>query len=120
MKMNSTERTQRREQVKATKANLETVVEVFLSTRWSTPAVTVSALVNRLGVDVAREAVAELVNTVGARDGRVSDSVRNWAKSVATAATRDELESRGIYQPSEIHPAHINQIGRAMMEYTNA
>lgn len=49
MKMNAIERTERREQIKATKAHLETVVEVFKATREETPAATVAELVNRLG-----------------------------------------------------------------------
>lgn len=120
MKMNAIERTERREQIKATKAHLEIVVEVFKATREETPAATVAELVNRLGYETAREAVAELVNTVGEWDGRIYEYVREWAQSVETAATRDELEAHGIYQPGDIHPAHINQIGEAMREYTPA
>ena len=120
MKMNATERTERREQIKATKAHLETVVEVFKATREETPAATVAELVTRLGYETAREAVAELVNTVGAWDGRIYEYVREWAQSVETAATREELEAYSIYQPGDIHPAHINQIGEAMREYTPA
>ena len=73
MKMNAIERTERREQIKATKAHLEIVVEVFKATREEIP-----------------------------------------------AATHDELRSHDIYQPGNIHPAHINQIGEAMREYTPA
>ena len=40
MKMNAIERTERREQIKATKAHLKTVVEVFKATREETPAAT--------------------------------------------------------------------------------
>ena len=40
MKMNAIERTERREQIKATKAHLETGVEVFKATREETPAAT--------------------------------------------------------------------------------
>lgn len=118
MKMNATDRTERREQIKATKAHLETVVEVFNATREGTPAATVAELVNRLGYETAREAVAELVNTVGEWDARVYEYVREWAQDVETAATREELEAYNIYQPGDIHPAHINQIGQAMREYT--
>lgn len=120
MKMNAIERTERREQIKATKAHLETVVEVFKATREETPAATVAELVNRLGYETAREAVAELVNTVGEWDGRIYEYVREWAQSVETAATHDELRSHDIYQPGDIHPAHINQIGEAMREYAPA
>ena len=120
MKMNAIERTERREQIKATKAHLEIVVEVFKATREETPAATVAELVNRLGYETARETVAELVNTVGAWDGRIYEYVREWAQSVETAATPDELRSHDIYQPGDIHPAHINQIGEAMREYPPA
>lgn len=115
--MNATEREALREQIKTTRQNLRTVIEVYQNTREKTPAETVAELVNRLGYDVARETVAELVNTVGSWDGRISSAVRNWAQSVETAATRDEMEARSIYTPSEIHSCHIDQIAEAMREY---
>ena len=42
---------------------------------------------------------------------------REWAATIETAATRDELEAKNIYQPAEIHPAHINQLAQAMSKY---
>lgn len=120
MKMDATERTERREQIKGTRAHLRTVIEVFRATRDETPAATVAELVNRLGYETAREAVAELVNTVEEWDYRIYEYVREWAQSVETAATPDELRSHDIYQPGDIHPVHINQIGGAMMGYTPA
>lgn len=117
MKMNAMERAERFAQVKATRSNLETLVEVFRATSDKTPAETVAELVNRIGYETARETVAELVNTVGDWDGRIYSDIRKWAQSVETAATCEELNTHSIYQPSAIHPAHINQIGQAMQDY---
>ena len=117
MKMNATEITARREQIKTTRANIKTVVNIYRETRDRTPAETVAAIVEQIGYDTAREAIAEIVNTVGEWDGRIWPSSREWAATIETAATRDELESKSIYQPAEIHPAHINQLAQAMSKY---
>ena len=118
MKMNATEIAARREQIKTTRANIKTVVDVYRETIEQTPAETVAAIVERLGYDTAREVIAEIVNTVGEWDGRISPSSREWAATIDNAATRDELEEKRIYQPAEIHPAHINQLAQAMSKYT--
>lgn len=117
MKMNATEITARREQIKTTRANIKTVVNIYCETSDRTPAETVAAIVERIGYDTAREAIAEIVNTVGEWDGRIWPSSREWAATIETAATRDELEAKSIYQPAEIHPAHINQLAQAMSKY---
>lgn len=117
MKMNATEIAARREQIKTTRANIRTVVNIYCETSDRTPAETVAAIVERLGYDTAREAIAEIVNTVGEWDGRIYLSSREWAATIETAATRDELEAKNIYQPAEIHPAHINQLAQAMSKY---
>lgn len=118
MKMNATEIAARREQIKTTRANIKTVVNIYCETIEQTPAETVAAIVERLGYDTAREAIAEIVNSVGEWDGRIYPSSREWAATIETAATRDELEAKSIYQPAEIHPAHINQLAQAMSKYT--
>ena len=117
MKMNATEITARREQIKTTRANIKTVVNIYRETIGQTPAETVAEIVAALGYDAAREAVAEIVNTIGEWDGRIYPSSREWAATIETAATRDELEAKSIYQPAEIHPAHINQLAQAMSKY---
>lgn len=117
MKMNATEITARREQIKTTRANIKTVVNIYCETSDRTPAETVAAIVEQIGYDTAREAIAEIVNTVGEWDGRIWPSSREWAATIETAATRDELEAKNIYQPAEIHPAHINQLAQAMSKY---
>lgn len=117
MKMNATEITARREQIKTTRANIKTVVNIYCETSDRTPAETVAAIVERIGYDTAREAIAEIVNTVGEWDGRIWPSSREWAATIETAATRDELEAKSIHQPAEIHPAHINQLAQAMSKY---
>lgn len=117
MKMNATEITARREQIKTTRANIKTVVNIYCETSDRTPAETVAAIVERIGYDTAREAIAEIVNTIGEWDGRIWPSSREWAATIETAATRDELEAKSIYQPAEIHPAHINQLAQAMSKY---
>ena len=104
--------------IRATRAHLQTVVDVYATTREEGPDATVAALVAGLGYDTAAETVAELVNTVGTWDARVSDHSRAWAQSVETAATGEELTTAGIYQPGSIHPCHIDQLADAMENFT--
>lgn len=93
------------------------LVKTYTETKDGTPAETVAALVAVLGYDAAVLAVAELVNSVGDWDGRIYDYVRAWAEGVDGAASRAEQDAARIYQPAEIHPLHINQLGAAMMDY---
>lgn len=117
MKMNATEITARREQIKTTRANIKTVTRIYRETSDQTPAETVAEIVAAIGYDAAREAVAEIVNTVGEWDGRIWPSSREWAATIESAATAEELKEKRIYQPAEIHPAHINQLAQAMSKY---
>ena len=96
------------------RANL---INIFKNTRENGPEETVKALVAALGYDRAVVAVAELVNGVGDWDARVETRRRTWAAGIEGAASRDELASIGIYNPGEIHPAHIDQLGAYMMKY---
>lgn len=97
--------------------NFETIITIYNETHNSKPSDTVAALVDALGYDTAVVTVAELVNTVGDWDLRISDKNREWAGNVSEAASRDELREMGIYTPSAIHPAHIDQIADAMRKY---
>ena len=91
MKMNATEITARREQIKTTRANIKTVTRIYRETSDQTPAETVAEIVAAIGYDAAREAVAEIVNTVGEWDGRIWPSSREWAATIESAATAEEL-----------------------------
>lgn len=104
-----------REERRTIKQNIRTAAELHNENRTSGPAATVAALVDRLGYDAAVETVATLVNTVGTWDGRVSTCARTWAAD--RAADRGTLREAAIYTPSEIHPAHLDQIAREMMKH---
>ena len=94
------------------KRNIAAAVEVHNETRRSGPAATVAELIDRIGNRAAVETVAAIVNCVGSWDGRVSDRNRAWAAGLAP--DRDTLRAAYIFLPSEIHPAHIDQIASAM------
>lgn len=87
MKMNATEITERREQIKATKAHLETVVEVFKATREETPA-----------EDTPLEKVAAELE---ARKDRSA-----WDKGVTVYALElvEELKERAAYEGRNPEP----------------
>lgn len=99
----------------AIKAGIAAAVESHNENRRNGPAATIEALVDRLGHPAAVEAVAAIVNCVGSWDGRVSDRSRSWAAGLAP--DRDALRAAYIYLPSEIHPAHIDQLAGAMARY---
>ncbi len=97
----------------AIKARQDALVKAYTKSRIegnNTPEETVSILEGVVGRHEAILAVAELVNTVGSWDGRVSAEARAWAISIEGAARPDELETLGVYQPGEIHPAHIDNL----------
>ena len=99
---------------KTVKARQKALVEAYTKSRFegnNTPEETVSILEEMIGRHEAILAVAELVNTVGTWDGRVSARVRSWAVSVDGAATPGELKAAGVFQPAEIHSAHIENLG---------
>lgn len=82
----------------------------------SRPAETVAAAVAALGYETAREIVALVVTAKGEWDQRISETARAWAFEL-TGTTYGDLSARYFYYPDEIHPAHMEQIARAMMAY---
>ncbi len=103
---------------KAIKARQVALVKAYTKSRVegdNTPREAVSILEDMIGPHEAILAVAELVNTVGSWDGRVSAAARAWATSIKDAAQPDELETLGVYQPGEIHPAHISNLASYCM-----
>lgn len=104
-----------KEERTAIKKNIATAIEAHRDNRNLGPLCTCADLVGRIGYTAAVETVAALVNCVGTWDGRVSDRSRAWAAGLA--ADREELRAAGIYLPSEIHPAHIDQLAATMARY---
>lgn len=100
------------------RARQKALVDAYTKSRLegdNTPEETFSILDGMIGHREAILAVAELVNTVGDWDGRVSPAARSWASKVDGAASQDELKAIGVYQPSEIHPAHIDNLASYCM-----
>lgn len=82
------------------------------------PVVTVSDLVEAIGYENAAEIIAVMVIAKGEWDHRVSAKARTWAADLVTL-TRDEIaDVLGLYYSDSIHPAHLDQIARAMAAYT--
>lgn len=105
---------------RTTRDNFDAVVATFKESYYNNnerPDQTAERLVAALGYDAALMTVAEIVNSVGDWDLRISGINRAWAAGIDTAATREELREAGIYQPSEIHPAHIDSLASAMRRY---
>ena len=96
------------------KSNFRAVVECYRDTIDGTPDDTIKSLIGKIGLDNAVITIAEIVNSVSDWDERISRSNRQWAANVEQAADMGELCGVYIYQPSEIHPAHIDQLAYAM------
>lgn len=82
----------------------------------TTPAETVAALVAQIGQESAAYIIAAMVNAKGEWDGRISSTVRAWA-AADEIPTQQQLDNADIWYCDEIHPAHMDQIARAMMAY---
>lgn len=85
----------------------------------TTPAETVDTLVAQIGQESAAYIIAAMVNAKGDWDGRISSTVRAWA-AADEIPTRQQLDDACVWYCDEIHPAHMDQIARAMMAYQPA
>lgn len=82
------------------------------------PAATVDDLVNAIGYENAAEIVAIMVIAKGTWDERISSKARAWAADLVTMTAAELRDVLGLYYSDSIHPAHMDQIARAMMKYT--
>ena len=77
------------------------------------PADTVARFTDRAGLEIAQLIVASLVNR-SAWDGRISRQVATWAAGIPSAWDEQAATQAGIQ--TSMHPAHLDQVARAMME----
>lgn len=89
----------------------------YSETRDTTPAETVKQYMDLAGPDLARSAVATLVNR-HAWDGRISSRSAEWAAGIADSWDEDAACRMGIY--TSIHLAHLEQIAQAMRKEATA
>ena len=85
----------------------------------TTPTETVDTLVAQIGQESAAYIIAAMVNAKGDWDGRISSTVRTWA-AADEIPSRQQLDDACVWYCDEIHPAHMDQIARAMMAYQPA
>lgn len=93
-----------------------TLIDTYTANRNETPEKTVSILVDSIGYDTAVEIVAAMVIAKGEWDARISRRCREWAAQHCDVDQKS-LAYSSIYYCDEIHPAHMDQICTAMMEY---
>lgn len=92
------------------------LIDAYEATSDGTPEDTIKALIEVDGPEGAIIDVAEAVNATGEWDGRLYSNVRDWAKKVAGAASKEELTNYKLYDLSSwIHTSHLNQIAQAAM-----
>lgn len=80
------------------------------------PSGTIRAAVAALGYDLTAATVATWI-TGKTGDGRITRRNLDFAATVPGAFTLDELRARHLYAPSDIHPAHLDQLADALREY---
>lgn len=80
------------------------------------PSDTIRAAVAALGYELTAATVATWI-TGKTGDGRITRRNLDFAATVPGALTLDEIRARWIYAPSDIHPAHLDQLADALREY---
>lgn len=80
------------------------------------PSDTIRAAVAAIGYDLTAATVATWI-TGKTGDGRIARKNLDYAATVPGALTLDEIRARWIYAPSDIHPAHLDQLADALREY---
>ena len=109
-------REERREAKREIRNMRHDVIEAYNGTE--TPTESIELLVTERGYKGACEAVATVVNMVSLNDGRIYDKTREWAQNVEGAYNNEVCRELGFYGvDSWIHSAHVDQIGKAMMDY---
>lgn len=93
---------------------------VTMHSKSYSPAETVADLVEAIGYENAAEIVAVMVIAKGTWDERISAKARAWASDLVTMTADEIRDTLGLYYSDSIHPAHMDQIARAMMAYTPA
>ena len=96
----------------AIRADLETFERCYKETCDGTPADTVNALAEAIGMDRAAIITASIVNAIPDYDLRVYDYIREWAAGVS--GSYDAEAAQKLYLYTTIHPVHINQIATEM------
>lgn len=84
-------------------------------TQDSGPKATAEVLAHEIGRSEANALLASLVN-YAAHDGRYDPSVREWSEGLDSANDAEAADMLGLYT-DKIHPAHLNQIAHALMNY---
>ena len=80
------------------------------------PSGTIRDAVAALGYELTAATVATwIISKTG--DGRITRRNLDFAANVPGALTLDEIRARWIYAPSDIHPAHLDQLADALREY---
>lgn len=109
-----------REYKKTFSAAIETLEAIQKADRFDkkTPADTVAAFVAAVGYPLAVEVVASLVNRSSRWDGRLYSS-KDWAASQPSAWDEETMvQCMRCY--TNMHPAHLDQIARALSKFTPA
>jgi hypothetical protein len=71
-------------------------------------------LIDKIGMDYAKDAVALLIVCKGEWDRRISDRNRAWAESIIPYGEDLYRSIPGLFYPPEIHPAHLDMIADYM------
>lgn len=91
------------------------LVDTYQATRDTTPANTATELRKKLGSG-ADEIVAAMILVHGDWDERISRGSREWARQHCPYGITELQEAR-LFYCDDIHPAHMEQIRRAMCKF---
>ena len=91
--------------------NKKVLVDTFNETFKDGPKACAEKLIEKLGLDDAKEIIAVMTVAHGDWDARIDDRIKAWARTIAPA-TKDEYRTENIYYCDDIHPAHFDNIAK--------
>lgn len=101
-----------REERRHYSALMQELIDAHVAARSTTNRASDAAalLIDKVGMDFAKDAVALAIFCKGTWDGRISDRNRAWAEAVIPCGNDLYRSIPGLFYPSEIHPAHLDMI----------
>ena len=117
IKMEKTIEWNKRKQISENFKILKSYVNDAIENR-KTPNDTVLSLINEYGYEFTRDIIAIAITAIYYSDLRISKSVRAWADS-KSPYTYEEIYWNQLFNAYDIHPSHLNQLGRAMLNLPN-
>jgi len=101
--------------IKRVRDNEKILIDTYKETRDDGPKVCADRLIEKLGINEAKEIIAYMTVVHGDWDARIDDKVYSWANTICPY-DGDVLRKSRIYYCDEIHPANFDMIAKYVMK----